>query len=181
MRERYKGAQEFKHISAANWKNIDEQTALWAQATTIASTPEGWVEFYRRPVLKSRVPPEIVTLLEVARGAMIYGWFFYPLVTIGAEQCLRVLESGVRLRCQQASIQTKVTRKGGREVDTSFDENVTALLGSNLLAKMDKLRWDAVRCLRNSTSHPRRQMILDPGQGQSVLELSVEVLNDLFQ
>jgi hypothetical protein len=150
------------------------------QMTAAVKTPPQWVEFYLRPTLNPSVPKEIATLLEVGRAAMIYGWFFYPLVTLGAEQCWRVLESSVRLRCQQIGIQTKRTGPDGREWDTSFSDNVDALLRSKVAAGLDRSRWDAVRGLRNSASHPSRQMILDPGQAHGVLELAVEVLNDLF-
>ena len=53
-------------------------------------------------------------------------------------------------------------------------------LGSPFAVKLNKSRWDAVRGLRNSTSHPSGQVILDPGQGKGVLETAVELLNDLF-
>lgn len=181
MRDANKAQHDFKDIGTLNWESADEQTSLWMQMTGVTKTPTEWVEYYRRPTFKSSVPKEIVTLLEVARGAMIYGWFFYPLVTLGAEQCWRVLEAGVRLRCKQVGIRTKRVGRGGRELDTNFSENVAALMGSNLISGLDKARWDAVRNIRNSRSHPSQQMILDPGQAQGVLESAVEALNDLFQ
>src|ERR1700722_15645371 len=172
--------RDFKEIDTANWQSHDETTALWMRITDVAKTPAEWVEFYLRPQLKPTIPREIVALLEVARGAMIYGWFFYPLLALGAEQRWRVLETGVRIRCQQIGIQTKRTSGKGHERETNFSENVIALLGSKDAVKLDKSRWDAVRRLRNSTSHPSRQMILDPGQTQRVLETAVELLNNLF-
>ena len=68
----------------------------------------------------------------------------------------------------------------GREKETNFSENVVALLGSKAAVKLDKTRWDVVRSLRNSTSHPSRQVILDPGQAQGVFETAVELLNNQF-
>jgi hypothetical protein len=180
MNKANQARHDFKEIGTANWQSADEQTAPWVGMTAAAKTPAEWVGYYLRPRLKPTVPMEIVTLLEVARGAMIYGWFFYPLLTLGAEQCWRVLESGVRLRCQQIGIQTKRPRGKGREEDTTFSENVTALFGRPFAMKLNKSRWDAVRGLRSSTSHPSRQMILDPAQTKGVLETAVELLNDLF-
>jgi hypothetical protein len=116
--------------------------------------------------------------LEVARGAIIYGWFFYPLGTLGTEQCWRVLEAGVRRRCQEVGIQTKRTGRDGRERDTRFSDNIEALSARKLIT--EQYRWNAIRELRNSTSHPSRQMILDPGQAQGVLEMTVSFLNELF-
>jgi hypothetical protein len=150
------------------------------QMTSAAKTGSEWVDFYRHPNLEPKVPAELVKLLEVARAAMIYGWYFYPLCTVGAEQCWRVLEAGVRLRCKQLGIPIKRTGRNGRESDTSFTENVDALVNNKQIRSLDRGRWDAVRRLRNSTSHPSDQMIVDPGEAHSILELTVGILNDLF-
>jgi hypothetical protein len=176
-----KSRQELKDVDIPNWQSIDEQTALWMRACAAVRAPEDWVEFFKRPVLEPCVPAQIAEMLEVARGVMIYSWFFYPLATVGAEQSWRVLESAVRLRCQRIHVSTRRRRKNGSARDASFSENVDALLVKSVAAGLDKPRWDAVRRLRNSTSHPAKQMILDPGQAQSVLEVTVEALNELFR
>ena len=82
-----------------------------------------------------------------------------------------MIDLGVYLRCQQLGIKTK---------RTGFSENVGALITHGSNVKLDKTRWDAIRELRNSTSHPKRQMIIDPGQTQVLLVTAVELLNDLF-
>jgi hypothetical protein len=170
----------FKGIIPTTWQTVDKQSSLWMQMTSVVKTGNEWVDFYLSPDLVPKVPAEIAKLLEVARGAMIYGWYFYPLCTLGAEQCWRVFEAAVRLRCQQLGISIKRTGRNGRELDTSLSENVDALVTCKQIPKLDKGRWDAVRRLRNSTSHPSQQMILDPGQAQGILDLTVGVLNDLF-
>ena len=149
--------------------------------TNVAQTPPAWLDYFLRPVLNECVPNEIAALLEVARSALIYGIFFYPLVTLGSEQCYRILEAGVRLRCDQLAIPTKTVTKSGRERPTRFDENLDALLASGCVLQASREQWDAVRRLRNSASHPSSQMILDPGQAQGQLELTVNFLNDLFK
>jgi hypothetical protein len=171
---------DFKEIDAGNWQTVDQQTARWMQMTGVIKTQEEWVDYYLRAQLKPSIPREIVTLLEVARGDMIYGWFFYPLLTLGAEQCWRVLESGVRFRCRQVGIQTERIARSGRKDYASFSENTNALLERNLAGKFDKSCWDSVRNLRNSTSHPDQQFIMDPAQARRVVEITVHSLNDLF-
>jgi hypothetical protein len=150
------------------------------QMTAVAKNPEQWVSFFSRPVLSDAVPESIASLLEVARGAMIYGLLFYPLVTLGAEQCYRVLETGIRLKCAQLGLPTKKVLKDGGEKETGFNQNLNALQASGHALQPTRAQWDAVRKLRNSASHPSRQMILDP-QAQGQLELAVEFLNKLFQ
>ena len=80
----------FKHITAANWQEPDLPCSFFCY------TSDYWVEAHLKPRLGPNVPSDVVALFEVARGAMIYGWFFYPIITLGAEQCLRVLEAGVK-------------------------------------------------------------------------------------
>jgi len=149
--------------------------------TAVAKTNEEWITFFFFPKLDSKVPLEIAKLLEVARGAMIYGWYFYPLIALGMEQCWRILETGVRVRCQQANIPTKIVTPKAKEIDATFDNNIKALIKNKIISKTDKERWKAVRKLRNCSSHPERQSIYDPGQAQGILSLAVDLLNDLFR
>jgi hypothetical protein len=116
-----------KQISTANWQQIDEAPKLWCAMTAVAKTNEEWIKFFFLPTLDTKIPLELAKLLEVTRGAMIYGWYFYPLLTLGIDQCWRILETGVRVRCQQLGIPTKKLTKKGKEISTTFDENITAL------------------------------------------------------
>jgi len=146
--------------------------------TAVAKNEEQWIKFFFLPKLDSKVPPEIAKLLEVARGAMIYGWNFYPLLTLGVEQCYRLLDTGTRVRCNQLGI---LTKKNGGKGNTSFKENTDALMKHGLISKADEIRWNAVRNLRNWSSHPERQSLFDPGQAQGILLTTVNFLNDLFR
>ena len=40
------------------------------------------------------------------RGAMVYGYFLYPLYVLGAEQLFRVAEAAVTLKCEQMGAKT---------------------------------------------------------------------------
>jgi Domain of unknown function (DUF4145) len=169
-----------KQISVINWQQIDEASKTWCAITSVAKNDKEWIKFFSRVRLDSQVPPEIARLFEVVRGAMIYGWFFYPLLTLGIDQCWRILEAGLRLRCQQLGVPTKKTIKNGKEKNTNFYENIAALSKRGIILEEDKKRWDGVRNLRNSGSHPERQLIDDPGQAQNILSLTASFLNDLF-
>jgi hypothetical protein len=160
----------FKKITNANWQQFDEVTKLWCQITAAAKTTEDWIKFFSYPPLDPKVPEEIAKLLEAARGAMIYGWYFKPLLTLGDDQCWRILETGVRVRCKQASI----------PINTTFDGNIKALVKNGIISTSDEKRWEAIRNLRNEASHPKQQLGLDPGRAQSDLSSVVNCLNDLF-
>jgi hypothetical protein len=170
-----------KKITTANWQEPDEQAALWRQMTAVAKTEEEWVGFFLQPRLNPSVPAEIKKLLEVARAAMIYSWYYYPLATLGMEQCYRLLDTGTRLRCEQAGISTKTAKKDGTEIATTFKENVTALMSKNIISPVDAQRWEAIRNLRNSSSHPKYRAIFDPGQAEGMMSSVVESLNELFR
>lgn len=85
----------FKRITVANWKDTDE--IIHFPAPVAEST---WVSACLKPQLDSSVPKEIVALFEVARGSMVYGWCFYPLITLAAQQFHRIQEAAARAACQ---------------------------------------------------------------------------------
>ncbi len=176
---------DIKRITAANWQHPDKQTISLLEITAVAKTDKEWVEMFLRPMLNPSVPKEIAKLLEVARAAMIYGWYFYPLSTLGAEQCWRIVEAGARIRCQQVGISTtKAVKKGklkGQVKENSFGENIEALVKHGKIPKADLSHWKAAKDLRNLVSHPERQTILDSWQALGILQNSVDFLNNLFQ
>lgn len=164
----------FKRITAENWQDADVPKLFGLV------TPCSWLEAHLEPQLSSTVPQDIASLFEVARGSMIYGWFFYPLITLATEQCYRVIEAAVRKRCQQAGIPTKKQSKSGRTIETKFVQNIESLIGAGIIAEADRSRWDVTRRLRNITSHPDFQMILPPGTTTSHLVSTAEMLNSLY-
>ncbi len=111
---------------------------------------------------------------------MIYGWFFYPLITLGAEQCYRVLEAAVRKRCEQAGIPTQRQNKRGKMIETKFVENIESLIKTGIIAVADRPHWNATRELRNIASHPDSQTILAPGTTIGLLVSAADLLNSLY-
>ena len=166
----------FKRLSAENWQ-MPDVTKFYPNLT-----PETWSKRYLLPQLDPKVPTEIAALFEVARGSMIYGWYFYPLLTLAAEQLYRVVEAAARQHCETAGIPTHKPAKPGKAATraTNFDENIKALVKTGIISQPDLIRWDATRQLRNWASHPNRQLIQDPGQARSALKTSAELINRLF-
>lgn len=164
----------FKRVTAENWQEADVPRLFGL------TTPDNWIGAHLQPQLSPTVPQEIASLFEVARGSMIYGWFFYPLITLGAEQCYRVLEAAVRKRCEQAGIPTKRQTKKGKLIDLRFVENIESLMKAGIIDATDRLGWDATRKLRNIASHPDSQTILAPGMTIGLLVSAAELLNGLF-
>ena len=135
----------------------------------------------RKPQLARYVPDEVNALFEVARGSMIYGWLFYPLVTLASQQCHRVLETGARTRCEQLGIQCVRRLRNGRMLDVAFADLIQRLTERNTIPRGDVRRWEAQRWLRNKSSHPKSQSIYSAGDGLTILESTAELLNRVFQ
>jgi hypothetical protein len=143
-------------------------------------TEASWVEGNLKPVPNPNVPKEVAALLEVARGCLIYGWFYYPLLTLGTEQAHRVLETAARVRCKQFGIPiTRLTKKGKR-IATTFADNIQALVKRGAISSADESKWISTRKLRNWASHPDQQTIITPGMASADLRVRVELLNKLF-
>lgn len=131
---------------------------------------EDWAEQFLEPSLDDRVPEEVRKLFEVARGAIAYGYFFYPLFTLANEQLYRVVEAAVSEKCALL----------GAPKRSSFQDKIKFLLDRNVIADVDFPRWDAIRMLRNMSSHPERQNILPPGMVATTLYLVAQMINSLF-
>lgn len=173
----------YKRITVANWQDRDMPIGF------PALTPDIWVEDNMQPQLNPNVPADIAALFEVARGAMIYGWFFYPLITLAAEQCSRVLEAGVKACCVIHGIPTHrldkndrpLRAKSGKPIETTYSENIAMLIKAEVIPASEVDYWNAARELRNLFSHPERQMIFPPGVTLGMLQTTSDRLNELFR
>src|SRR5581483_8505700 len=65
-----------KGLLITNWQQRDEQSALWCKMTAVARTEEEWAKFFLTANAHSSVPRELADMLEVARAAMMYSWYF---------------------------------------------------------------------------------------------------------
>ena len=133
-----------------------------------------------KPQLESSVPKEVVAMFEVARGSMIYGWFFYPLITLATEQLHRVQETAAREKCCQLGIAPAKLSKKGLSLEPKLSEVIGALVKHGTIKASEEARWQAARRLRNWSSHPQRQTIISPGMSLGALESTTQVINKLF-
>jgi hypothetical protein len=165
----------FKQLSLENWLTPEDLSFLVSvdHETGIQSSIDlnGWAERFLRATLDSTIPPGIRALFEVARGAMLYGCFFYPLFTLATEQLFRVHESALTDRCKKLGASASVK---------TFADKIAWLETKGVVSGSDALRWNAVRHLRNAASHPQGQMILMPTDALTSLDTSVELINRIY-
>ena len=144
------------------------------------SDPESWLKRCHSSVVVPQVPENVAALLRTAQGTISYAWFYYPLLTLGAEQCTRCLEAAARERCKNFGIAVENTDKKGNPRAVHFRNLLAALIARGLLTDEDAVRWDVGRDLRNMASHPDDQMIFTPGQALGLLDTTIELINRLF-
>lgn len=130
-----------------------------------------WLHRIQRPTLGQHVPIEVRRLYEVARGTAAYGYYFYPIFTVAAEQLTRVGEAAIYIRS------TPLISNGDR---LSFAERITLLRREKIIDRATCERWHWLRELRNLSSHPIDQTIIAPGDFLALLNNLSVYINTLF-
>lgn len=162
----------FKKLTVETWRHPDPISQLFSRLSQDPSATDGgdqWAELLLEPHLSEHVPIEVRKLFEVARGAMLYGYFFYPLYTLGNEQVFRVLESALRHKCRTLEAPSEFR---------SFANMKEWLESRGHLAESEI--WEAARYLRNEASHPECQDILTPHNAIRGLNMAVRLIDPLF-
>lgn len=165
----------YKEINQQNWLEPDNIITAFVKLSSTGDpepmSGEDWLHHILKPRLLKSVPHDVQALFEVARGALVYGYFFYPLYTIAAEQLFRVAEAAISHKCKDlgASISKK-----------KFTDKIKWLSHHDIIPQTDVQIWNMIRKLRNSASHPERQSIITPGLAIDSLEHVAAKINSLF-
>jgi Domain of unknown function (DUF4145) len=167
----------FRELTPENWREPDPTNKAFGRMSPVLGVGprsmrgDDWARAFLAVELKQHVPHEIRELFEVARGAMLYGWFFYPMFALGEEQLYRVLEATVRARYKQI---------GGQKREPRFKQAIDFLIENNVIPESDGEHWHAARELRNAASHRDQHEALPPGTILRHLEVSAHDINRLF-
>ncbi len=159
----------FKRINITNWNKPDEITFRFGPRQN-SSGEHPHLLYILRPTLRQDVPLDIRKLFEVARGAMVYSFYFYPLYTLGMEQLFRIGETALVSKCRRMGFGKKKPR---------FSDLIDFLVRKGVIDSHSAKRWDALRSLRNSASHLECQSIYFPGMAIGTMERLTEDINAL--
>lgn len=165
----------FKKLGPKNWRRRDKACDPFVRRYKEKSrkiTNDQFASIILERSLSQKVPVEVRNLFEVAQGAMCYGCYFYPLYTLGSEQMYRVSEAAVNQKCKSLNIPRNIK---------SFRGRLNWLRDNNFLSKQKFVQWDAGRQLRNSASHPNRQSIYTPFDAINTIDVTIDLVEDLFQ
>jgi hypothetical protein len=168
----------FKNLSVENWLERDPTIDIWGRTSLIdgsmfTPTADQRAEDFLQPQLGQQVPLQVRRLFDVARGALLYGYFFYPLFVLGSEQLFRVVETAVSEKC--------IAMKANRKIRTGkFEAKLNYLRQEGVIPESEWIRWDATRELRNLASHPDQQTIYGPPEALRTLWITREQIHLLF-
>lgn len=165
-----------KTLTKENWLLPDIIPSVLTQHSlndcyTHLMNGEDWLAQFTAPKLNEAVPIDVQVLFEVARGSLAYGYFFYPLFTLAAEQLFRVGE---------AAVSAKFLLVGGINPKKRFQMKLKFLLDNKIITDIEFANWNTVRDFRNRVSHPKKQNIFAPGQIAGMLNFVADIVNRLF-
>ncbi len=163
-----------KTIDQDNWLRADSGNGRGADARK-------WREAFLSIRLDAAVNVDVARMFEAARGGMLYGYFFQPLMAMGVEQCYRVLESGVRARCIEAALPVSCADSQGKQHPLSFGHNLRALVKLGLIPAADLKRWQQAREMRDWVVAPEHQSALTLEHGVTALARAAELLGQLYR
>src|SRR5262245_35133516 len=167
----YEVRNMIKKLTIDNWLEPEYIARFFVDMNGISMSGHDWANHILKPALSGNVPNDVKELFEVARGAMLYGYFFYPLYALADEQLSRVAEAAITHKCLELSPPKKLR----------FEEKIDWLAKQSVLTDEEKDYWHTIRKYRNEVSHPKFQKKLPPGAVLSLLNNFVEIINLLFK
>ncbi len=170
----------FKHPTADDWLEPDPTGAAFGEwnfrtGEKRAASAEGWAEKFLSVNLASSVPDEIHDMWVIARGILLYGWFFYPLYAVGDSELHRVADAAVLHRYQQAE-----GPRTGSGKWPSLNRRLEWLIKEGAIPHETRHRWHAIREVRNEATHASTPLIIMPTDALRSLEILKTEIDALF-
>jgi len=167
-------ARGFKFVTPKNWLEPDRVSSLLVKLdhrSGMVTSVDGrdWISFVNDLKLNDTVPVKVRDAYEFTIGAIGYAYFYYPLFTIVTEQVLRVADFAVaHLFALRSDLPKRKT----------FQARIEALRALNYLDEASYTRWDAIRNLRNRSTHPEWQQTWGPSSLDTI-RVCVELVSNL--
>jgi hypothetical protein len=163
-----------KELTIENWLERDDAINAFARLSSEGIRPLEADDLARRFLyarLSPLVPENVKLLFRTAQGALVYGYFFYPLFALGKEQLMRVAE---------AAIGEKFKSSGGPPEATRMKGRIDWLCANGHLGLEEGQWWDITRRLRNHASHLEFQSLKPPGETAGHLIRTAHAISCLF-
>jgi hypothetical protein len=166
----------FKQLTITNLLEPDPVTLAFSHSCDLSTgemrkmSREEFVTGLFEPRLVESVPQEVRDVFEAGRGAMCYGYYFYPLFMMGFEHSCRAAETAVD--CKARILNGPARAK--------FYDRIEFLMKEGSLSVEGRSQWHAIRRLRNESAHPKFRQLLPPGQCLEGLFTIADAVNELF-
>jgi hypothetical protein len=176
-----------KHLTVQNWLDPDETGRAFGEVNLAtgerrAASGDGWADQFLAVELHNEVTAEIREMWEAARGLALYGWFYYPLYAIAEHQLRRAspMRRSYTDTGRQTALRTRSHPDDGHPTWPSFKRRVGWLIDSGIIAADKRYRWDAIRELRNETTHASIRHLVMPVDVLRGLDLLAAEIDALF-
>lgn len=174
------GQLGFKSLTVDNWQQPGPLLSAFVRYSleAVSIRPivgDEWAKDIMSVELSHHVPHEVQRLFAVARGCLVYGYFYYPLYTLGVEQLFRVADAAVAHKCRKLGF---VGKKGQ---DLDFNDRIAHLVKEGVITPSTERGWTALRHLRNAASHPSDQSILLTSMAVAELRRIAADVDKLFE
>jgi hypothetical protein len=171
-----------KELTAENWTTPDPAMGAFGEINLAMgeqrpSDGNQLAEQLLRYTLDDGVPADVRAMWDIARGALLYSWFFYPLYALGQDQLHRVADAAVLFRYQQ--LDGPRDGRTGRWPD--LKPRLDWMVRHGHINPELKGRWEAIRDLRNYGSHATYVRLSMPSDAMTTLAILSQEINGLFR
>lgn len=165
----------YKQITLENWLEpdllIERFVKLVGQEPPVPLTAEDWLQDILAIQLDDAVPDDVQALFECARACLVYGYFYYPLHSVGMQHVYKALEAAATVKCEMAG---RSDKKG------ELQKKLRWLRDHGDLDSKALSRWDNIRKQRNDFAHPRSNCMLTPDMSIGIVRDAGKEIDALF-
>lgn len=145
--------RKFKYVTPDNWLEADPISPHLVildkrDGSIHAVDGRDWIEFVNGIKISLSVPEDIREAFEFSVGAIGYAYFYYPLFTIVSQQIFRVADFAIDRFVDSSGIVSKPRPLAAK---------LQALHMNGTLSPAAFQKWEGIRRLRNSSTHPNFQ------------------------
>jgi len=166
----------FRELTVANFLTADPASSVWAlrdrrTGETRPMSAQDWAEGILTIDLGGNVPLELQRMFRVARGTLLYAFFFYPLYGVGMGLVFMLCDSALRIAADSAGAPSRVK---------DFKSRLDWLSQHRVISSEAAERWDSARHLRNAFVHEGTPLANLPSIAVNELETTALDIDSLF-
>jgi hypothetical protein len=162
----------FKMVTLENLLDPDPVMKLFWQRSPDGNFSQMGPKDWAAPILSfdlsDLVPRVVREAFYFTRNAMCYAYWYYPLLTIGCQQILRVADFATEIAATE----------NGLKPARSFARRIEQLLKAGIIPQAEG-RWEGIRRLRNSATHPEFQQNWGGGMSIEMIQTTAALINGL--